>query len=232
MWLTLVSVVIGLVIAFPLAVNASRQRWVVSPITWISGVFYTIPAFAFIVLLIPITGLSLTTVAIPLITYSLLILFRNSLAGLDAVDRDVKEAAVGMGFEPRQLLWRVEVPLAMPVIIAGVRIATVSLDRTDHDRVADRSRWVRTVHPRRPQHVLLDAPDGGRGALGGLGVAGGPAAAVAPANGDALDEGGRDPGGGHVNVFLDGLQWLDRPRSTGRGRTASRSGCGSTCRCR
>jgi osmoprotectant transport system permease protein len=73
-----------------------------------------------------VTGLSLTTVGIPLVAYSILILFRNALAGLDGVEDDVKEAAVGMGLSDRQLLWRVEIPLAMPVIIAGVRIATVS----------------------------------------------------------------------------------------------------------
>jgi len=125
-YLTIETVVIGFLIAFPEAVYASRHRWAVSPITSISGVLYTIPAFAFIFLLLPITGLSLTTVAIPLIAYSLLILFRNTLAGLDSVEPEVKEAAVGMGLSRRQLLWRVEVPLAMPVIIAGLRIATVS----------------------------------------------------------------------------------------------------------
>ncbi|HEY5860811.1 MAG TPA: ABC transporter permease [Actinomycetota bacterium] len=126
LYLTLVAVAVGFVIAFPMAILASRYRWVVRPATWISGVLYTIPAIAFIFLLLPLTGLSLTTVAVPLIAYSLLILFRNTLAGLDAVDRDVKEAAVGMGFSSRQLLWRVEIPLALPVIIAGLRIATVS----------------------------------------------------------------------------------------------------------
>ena len=125
-YLTIVTVAVGFLIAFPAAVYASRHRWAVSPITSISGVLYTIPAFAFIFLLLPITGLSLTTVAIPLIAYSLLILFRNTLAGLDSVEPEVKEAAIGMGLSRRQLLWRVEVPLAMPVIIAGLRIATVS----------------------------------------------------------------------------------------------------------
>jgi len=124
--LTLSSVAIGLAIAFPLAVVASRHRWTIAPITWASGILYTIPSFAFIFLLLPVTGLSLTTVVIPLIAYGILILFRNTLAGLDAVEADVKEAAVGMGLSGRQLLWRVEVPLAMPIIIAGVRIATVS----------------------------------------------------------------------------------------------------------
>ena len=80
-YLTVVSVAIGFLIAFPAAVLASRHRWAVSPITSISGVLYTIPAFAFIFLLLPVTGLSLTTVAIPLIAYTLLILFRNTLAG-------------------------------------------------------------------------------------------------------------------------------------------------------
>jgi osmoprotectant transport system permease protein len=125
-YLTLVSVAIGFMIAFPLAVFAHRHRAMVPPITWASGVLYTIPSFALIFFLIPITGLSLTTVAIPLISYNLLILFRNSLAGLKGVPDDVKEAAVGMGLTPRQLLWRVEIPLATPVIIAGLRIATVS----------------------------------------------------------------------------------------------------------
>jgi osmoprotectant transport system permease protein len=125
-YLTVVSVVIGFAISFPLAVLASRHRRVVAPITWVTGVLYTIPALAFIFLLLPATGLSLTTVVVPLIAYNLLIVFRNTLAGFDGVDADVKEAAVGMGLSKRQLLWRVEVPLAMPVIIAGLRIATVS----------------------------------------------------------------------------------------------------------
>lgn len=125
-WLTVVSVAVALVIAFPFAVLANRYRWVIPPVTWVSSILYTIPALAVIALLIPITGLSLTTVAIPLISYNILILFRNTLAGLDGVDADVKEAAIGMGLSRRQLLWRVEIPLAMPVIIAGLRIATVS----------------------------------------------------------------------------------------------------------
>jgi osmoprotectant transport system permease protein len=125
-YLVIVSVIAGFAIAFPLAVIASRHRWAVGPVSWISGVLYTIPALALISLLLPLTGLSLTTVAIPLASYNILILFRNTLAGLDAVPPDVREAAVGMGFTRRQLLWRLEVPLALPVILAGVRIATVS----------------------------------------------------------------------------------------------------------
>ena len=126
LWLTVVSVIVAMAIAFPLAVMAHRRRWVIQPITWISSAMYTIPALALISLLLPITGLSLTTVVIPLITYNLLILFRNTLAGLDGVDADVLEAGRGMGLTARQLRWRVQVPLAMPVIVAGLRIATVS----------------------------------------------------------------------------------------------------------
>jgi osmoprotectant transport system permease protein len=125
-WLTVVSVVVGFVIAFPLAILASRRSWLVTSTTAIASILYTIPALATIALLIPFTGLSLTTVAVPLVTYNLLILFRNTLAGLQSVDRDVKEAAIGMGFTRSQMLWKVEVPLAVPVIVAGIRIATVS----------------------------------------------------------------------------------------------------------
>jgi osmoprotectant transport system permease protein len=124
--LTVASVVVAFLIAAPLAVLAYRHRWVAVPITSVAGILYTIPSIAFISLLLPLTGLSLTTVAVPLTTYNLLILFRNTLAGFDSVPADVKEAATGMGFTRRQLLWRVEIPLAMPVIIAGLRIATVS----------------------------------------------------------------------------------------------------------
>jgi len=125
-WLTVVSVAIGFLIAFPLAILASRRSWLVTSTTAVASVLYTIPALATIALLIPFTGLSLTTVAVPLVTYNLLILFRNTVAGLRGVDPDVKEAALGMGFTHSQVLWRVEVPLAVPVIIAGIRVATVS----------------------------------------------------------------------------------------------------------
>jgi osmoprotectant transport system permease protein len=125
-FLTLLSVGLGIAIAFPLAVVCYRRRALLPPVTWVAGILYTIPSLALIALLIPITGLSLTTVVIPLTAYTLLILIRNTVAGLDAVPGDAREAAMGMGFTRRQVLWRVEVPLAMPVIIAGLRIATVS----------------------------------------------------------------------------------------------------------
>jgi osmoprotectant transport system permease protein len=99
---------------------------VYTPITWLAGFVYTIPSLALFVLLIPITGLTITTVEIGLVSYTLLILIRNVVAGLDGVPEDVKDAARGMGLTDRQILWRVEVPLALPVIVAGIRVATVS----------------------------------------------------------------------------------------------------------
>lgn len=124
--LTVLAVGLGLLISFPVAVIAHRHRRILPPATWVASLLYTIPSLALISLLVTITGLSYVTVVIPLTCYTFLILIRNIVAGLDGVPDDAKEAARGMGFTPRQLLWRVEVPLAMPVIIAGIRIATVS----------------------------------------------------------------------------------------------------------
>jgi osmoprotectant transport system permease protein len=87
---------------------------------------YTIPSLALFSLLVPITGLGVTTVVIGLGLYSLTILVRNILEGLRAVPADVRESALGMGYAPRRMLWRVEIPLALPAIMAGLRVATVS----------------------------------------------------------------------------------------------------------
>ena len=124
--LTVIAVVIGFAISFPLAILAHRRRWTYAPITWVAGVLYTIPSLSLFVILVPITGLSATTVLIGLVSYTLLILMRNTVAGLASVPIDVVDSATGMGFSSRQVLWHVEVPLAMPVMMAGVRIATVS----------------------------------------------------------------------------------------------------------
>jgi osmoprotectant transport system permease protein len=124
--LTVVAVSIGLIISLPLAILAYRHGRVYPPVTWVTGLLYTIPSVALFVLLIPITHLSYTTVLIGLVSYTLLILIRNIVVGLRGVSEDVKEAAVGMGYTRRQLLWRVELPMAMPAIVAGVRVATVS----------------------------------------------------------------------------------------------------------
>ena len=124
--LTLLAVAIGCAIAFPLAVLAHRRRWTYAPITWIAATLYTIPSLSLFVILVPLTGLTAATVEIGLVSYTLLILIRNTVAGLASVPDDALDSARGMGFSSRQLLWRVEVPLALPVMMAGVRIATVS----------------------------------------------------------------------------------------------------------
>jgi osmoprotectant transport system permease protein len=124
--LTVASVVCGLVLAFLLAIVAHRVRWLTGPIVGITGVLYTIPSLAFFALLIPLTGFSFSTALIPLTSYTLLILFRNIIAGLDNVPDEAKDAARGMGLTDRQLLWKVELPLALPEIFAGLRIATTT----------------------------------------------------------------------------------------------------------
>ncbi len=124
--LTAIAVSIGFVIAFAAALVAYRYRWFEQPFGLASAFFYTVPSLALFQLLVPITGLTWTTVEIALVGYTLLILFRNVLAGLHAVPEDVLEAARGMGLTRAQTLWRVELPIALPAIIAGIRIATVT----------------------------------------------------------------------------------------------------------
>jgi osmoprotectant transport system permease protein len=124
--LTAIAVGVGLLIAVPLAILSSRVRHVYGPILGLAGVLYAIPSIALFAFLVPITGLSRTTAEIGLVSYTLLILVRNIVTGLDGVPDDAKEAATGMGFTPARRLLRVELPLAVPAIIAGVRIATVT----------------------------------------------------------------------------------------------------------
>jgi osmoprotectant transport system permease protein len=124
--LTFWAVAIGLVIALPVGVAAWRWRWLQAPALGLSGAIYTIPSLALFALLVPVTGLGRTTSEIGLVGYTLLILVRNVVAGLDGVPADVREAALGMGFTPARTLLRVELPLAVPAIVAGVRIATVT----------------------------------------------------------------------------------------------------------
>jgi osmoprotectant transport system permease protein len=121
-----IAVGIGFAISLVLSLLIVRYRWTYGPITGIAGLLYTIPSLALFGLLIPITGLTVTTAEIALVSYTLLILIRNTVAGLDAVPREVRDAAVGMGFSPTQLLLRVDLPLALPVIVAGLRVATVT----------------------------------------------------------------------------------------------------------
>jgi osmoprotectant transport system permease protein len=121
-----IAVSIGFVISMALSLVIVRYRWTYGPITGVAGLLYTIPSLALFGLLIPITGLTVTTAEIALVSYTLLILIRNTVAGLDAVPREVRDAALGMGFSPVQLLLKVDLPLALPVIVAGLRVATVT----------------------------------------------------------------------------------------------------------
>ncbi|MDQ3985018.1 MAG: ABC transporter permease [Actinomycetota bacterium] len=124
--LSAIAVGVGLLISFPLGVYAYRHRRAYGPVTAVTGVLYTIPSLALFAFLVPYTGLSTLTAEIGLVSYTLLILIRNVVAGLDGVPEDALEAGRGMGYSNRQLLWRVEIPLALPVVIAGIRIATVT----------------------------------------------------------------------------------------------------------
>lgn len=125
-YLTLVAVAIGFAISFALALLAYRRRWLVGPIVNLTGILYTIPSLAAFFLLLPLTGRGKTTALIALVAYTLLIIFRNVLAGLDNVPEESKDAGRGMGLTDRQLLWRVELPLAVPEIVAGLRIAATT----------------------------------------------------------------------------------------------------------
>jgi osmoprotectant transport system permease protein len=124
--LVLIAVAIGFTVAFVLAILSHRQRWLIPTFTGATGVLYTIPSLAFIFLLLPITGLGWETAIIVLSVYTLQIIYRNIVAGLNNVPTESKDAGRGMGMTDRQLLWRVELPLSVPEIIAGLRIATVS----------------------------------------------------------------------------------------------------------
>ena len=125
-YLTLVSVAIGFVIAFVLALIAHRRRWLVGPITGFTGVLYAVPSVAAFLLLLPITGRGNTTAIVALVSYSLLAIFTNIITGLNNVPEEIKDAGRGMGLTDRQLLWRVELPLAVPEILAGLRIAVTT----------------------------------------------------------------------------------------------------------
>jgi len=124
--LTAIAVSVGFVLAFSLALLAHRRRRAEQPISIVAALVYTFPSIALFQLLVPFTGLTYTTVEIALVSYTLVILFPNIVAGLEAAPPEVIEAARGMGLTPRQTLFRVEVPLALPAIVGGLRIAVVS----------------------------------------------------------------------------------------------------------
>lgn len=124
--LTIVAVAIGFVIAMAASAVALRFRRTYSPITWTAGILYTIPSLALFALLVPYTGLSFLTAQIGLVSYTLLILIRNIVAGINGVSPEVREAAVGMGYTRARLFFQIELPLALPSIMAGLRIAVVT----------------------------------------------------------------------------------------------------------
>lgn len=124
--MVVVSVVIGFIISFGLAILARRWPGSYGPILAVTGTLYAIPSLALFVLLIPITGLTITTGIVALVLYTLLILVRNIVTGLEGVPSEVIEAANGMGYGRTERFLRVELPIALPIIVAGVRIATVT----------------------------------------------------------------------------------------------------------
>ncbi len=124
--LTVIALVLGLAIALPLAAVATRQKSLLAPLLTTAGILYTIPSLALFALLVPWTGLTVLTSEIGLVSYTLLILLRNTAVGLGEVPAEVRESAQGMGYRPLAMLIRIEFPLAVPSILAGLRIATVT----------------------------------------------------------------------------------------------------------
>jgi osmoprotectant transport system permease protein len=126
LYITAIAIVVGFILSFGLALLVRQYPRFGGPLLGITGVLYAIPSIAAFVLLIPITGLSLLTAEIALVSYTLVILVRNIVTGLRAVPPEVVEAADGMGYTGAQRLWRVELPIAIPIIVAGLRVATVT----------------------------------------------------------------------------------------------------------
>ncbi len=124
--LTLIAVGVGLVLSSLLAAIALRLRITYQPLNAALGIAYAIPSLALFILLTPVTGLTTLTAEIALVSYTLQILFRSIVSGIDGVPESVRESATAMGYTRRQQFWRVELPLALPVIMSGLRIATVT----------------------------------------------------------------------------------------------------------
>ncbi len=124
--LTAIAVGLGFAISLVLSLLVVRWRRLYGLVASVAGILYTIPSLALFGVLVTVTGPTKTTAEIALVSYTLLILIRNIVAGLDGVPRDVREAAVGMGLSPLQVLLKVDLPLALPVIVAGLRVATVT----------------------------------------------------------------------------------------------------------
>ncbi len=126
LYLVGVTMLISLIIAIPLGILVARYRRLYFPVITVSGLLYTIPSIAAFAILIPITGLTLATVIIPLVLYNQLVLIRNTAAAVNSVDPLLIEVGRAMGMKPQQILFRVTLPLALPIIVAGIRIATVT----------------------------------------------------------------------------------------------------------
>jgi osmoprotectant transport system permease protein len=152
--LSLIAVGIGFAIAFALALLGYRFRLLDAPFGVVADFLYTIPSLALFQLLVPLTGLTVTTVEVALVSYTLLILYRNMVAGLRAVHIDVLDAARGMGLTRSQRFLRVELPLALPAIVAGLRIATVSTIS-----IATVAAFVIPKGLGRPIFIALNLPD-------------------------------------------------------------------------
>ncbi len=121
-----VSLLIALVIALPLGLALSRLQRFATPVLVLLGIVYTIPSFALFAFLVPFTGIGVRPAIIALVSYALVVLVRNTMVAFNSVDPAVKEAARGMGMSRIQILWRIEIPLALPIIVAGMRIAALS----------------------------------------------------------------------------------------------------------
>jgi len=121
-----IAMLISILIAIPLGILAARYKWLYPPVISIAGVMYTIPALALIAFLVPVTGLTIATIIIPLILYAQIALIRNTAAAINGIDPLLIEVGRAMGMNGRQLLQRVTLPMALPVTIAGVRVAMVT----------------------------------------------------------------------------------------------------------
>lgn len=125
MQMALIAIGTGILIALPLGTMIVRYRWLAVPVLGTLGILYTIPSLALIILLVPIFGLNQVSVIIALCIYAQVVLVRNVTAGLDNINPAMLEAATGMGMNTWQRWWQVQLPLAMPVIVAGIRLATI-----------------------------------------------------------------------------------------------------------
>jgi len=123
-YLTIVPLALGFAISMALAILAHRRRWLTGPVITVTGIFFAVPSIAAFFLLQPITGLGYTTAMVALVSYTLLIIFRNITTGLRNVPAETRDAAIGQGLTERQVLFRVELPMAIPEIMAGLRVAS------------------------------------------------------------------------------------------------------------